>query len=163
MSYLCLLSSSHSSKRTLEKQHHCQQQSLPHSVFLFSLMRTRPSNDTSQITLATVQLLWICFKTHSRVKTESKLLWPGYSLAVSHSAAATASTHSASPGIIRNISPLPAVIPAAAIANDSSTILPLLMSCLNADLGALSAESEALAAKLVSRTPIAHYTDCSSA
>ncbi|TIA89099.1 hypothetical protein E3P99_02242 [Wallemia hederae] len=51
-------------------------------------------------------------------------------------------------GIIRNISPLPAVIPAAAIANDSSTILPILMSCLNADLGALSAESEALAAKL---------------
>ncbi|EOR03658.1 hypothetical protein E3P92_02236 [Wallemia ichthyophaga] len=51
-------------------------------------------------------------------------------------------------GIIRNISPLPAVIPAAAIANDSSTILPILISCLNADLKSLSDESETLASKL---------------
>lgn len=53
-------------------------------------------------------------------------------------------------GIIRNISPLPAVVPAAAVANDSNTILPILFSCLNADLNALSNESESLAANLVS-------------
>ncbi|TIB81695.1 ARM repeat-containing protein [Wallemia mellicola] len=51
-------------------------------------------------------------------------------------------------GIIRNISPLPAVVPAAAVANDSNTILPILFSCLNADLNALSNESESLAANL---------------
>ena len=53
-------------------------------------------------------------------------------------------------GIIRNISPLPAVIPAAAIANDINVLLPILLSCVDTNLNDISNESKELASNLVS-------------